>query len=120
MIYQIYWWEFKRYLHLPSIHRESQLAYFVLVLETIQTALNGADVYYWFVAGFGDMNRLANNHFSAIDGPTLDTPISLIVQGFYCYRIWTLNKRWWWLCVVIAIVRAFPFVVQPIPMLKIG
>jgi len=51
------------------------------------------------------MERLRNDHFSAIGGPTMDAPISLIVQGSYCYRIWTLNKRLLWLCVVIATVR---------------
>ncbi|KAH9987443.1 hypothetical protein BJV74DRAFT_978757 [Russula compacta] len=79
------------------------LAYFVFLLETIQTALTGVDVYICFVVGFGDMDRLRNHKLSPIDGPTMDAPISLIVQGFYCYRIWTLNKRLLWLCVIIAI-----------------
>jgi len=79
------------------------LAYFVFLLETIQTVLTGVDAYRWFVIGFGDMDRLENNNYSAIDGPTMDAPISLLVQTFFCYRIWTLNKRLWWLCVVIII-----------------
>ncbi|KAI9449733.1 hypothetical protein BJY52DRAFT_1227608 [Lactarius psammicola] len=79
------------------------LAYFVFLFETAQTALTGADVYYWFMAGFGDFDRLRNSNFSAIDSPTIDAFISLIVQGFFCYRIWTLNKRMWWLCLVIAV-----------------
>ena len=99
------------YLHFPSIHREFRLAYFIFILETVQTVLSGSDVYYWFVAGFGDMSRLRHTHFASINGSVLDAPISLIVQGFYCYRIWTLRKRWWWLCVVIAIVRLFSFAV---------
>jgi hypothetical protein len=82
-------------------------AYFVFLVETVQTALTGADVYYWFMAGFGDLNRLKNSHFSAIDSPTVEAIISLIVQGFFCYRIWTLNKKAWWLSLVIAIVRMF-------------
>ncbi len=84
-------------------------AYFVFLFETAQTALTGADVYYWFIAGFGDLNRLRNSNFSAIDSPTIDAFISLIVQGFFCYRIWTLNKRMWWLCLIIAIVRTVRF-----------
>ena len=99
------------HLNFPSIHREFRLAYFIFILETVQTVLSGSDVYYWFVAGFGDMSRLRHTHFASINGSVLDAPISLIVQGFYCYRIWTLNKRWWWLCVVIAIVRMFSFAV---------
>lgn len=79
------------------------LAYFVFLFETAQTALTGADVYYWFMVGFGDLDRLRNSNFSAIDSPTIDAFISLIVQGFFCYRIWTLNKRMWWLCLIIAV-----------------
>jgi hypothetical protein len=60
------------------------------------------------VAGFGNPYNLANGHFSAIDNMVMNAPISLIVQGFYCHRIWVLNKRWWWFSVVIAIVRMFP------------
>lgn len=79
------------------------LAYFVFLLETAQTALTGADVYYWFMAGFGNLERLNDSNFSAIDSPTIDAFISLIVQGFFCYRIWTLNKRALWICLLIAV-----------------
>ena len=79
-------------------------AYSVFLIETAQTALTGADIYYWFMAGFGNLDRLRNSRFSAIDSPTIDAFISLIVQGFFCYRIWTLNKRMWWLCLIIAVV----------------
>jgi hypothetical protein len=82
-------------------------AYFVFLLETSQTALTGADVYRWFMAGFGDLNQLKKSNFSAIDSPTIDGVISLIVQWFYCYRIWTLRKRSWWISLIIAIVRTY-------------
>jgi len=82
------------------------LAYFVFLLDTVQTALTGADVYYWFMAGFGDFEGLKKSRFSPIDTPTMDAFISLIVQVFFCYRIWTMNKRLWWLCVIIAVLSA--------------
>lgn len=88
----------------PRTHGDIQTAYFVFLLETVQTALTGADVYYWFMAGFGDFEGLNNLRFSPIDIPTMDAFISLIVQVFLCYRIWTLNKRLWWLCTVMAVV----------------
>ncbi|KAH9058263.1 hypothetical protein EDB87DRAFT_1743025 [Lactarius vividus] len=78
------------------------LAYFVFVLETAQTALTGADIYYWFVDGFGDAERFAHSHFSPIDSPIMTAVISLIVQGYFCFRIWTLNRRSSWLCWIIA------------------
>ncbi|KAH8998242.1 hypothetical protein EDB86DRAFT_3149034 [Lactarius hatsudake] len=79
------------------------LVYFVFVLETVQTALTGADMYYWFVDGFGDVGRLVHSHFSSIDSPVMRAVISLIVQGYFCYRIWVLNKRSSWICWVIAV-----------------
>jgi len=57
------------------------------------------------MAGFGNLERLNDSNFSAIDSPTMDAFISLIVQGFFCYRIWTLNKRALWICLLIAVVR---------------
>jgi len=79
------------------------LAYSVFLVETVQTALTGADVYFWFMAGFGNVERLKDSNFSPIDSPTIDAFISLIVQGFFCYRIWTLNKRALWICLLIAV-----------------
>ncbi|KAI9464148.1 hypothetical protein BJY52DRAFT_889927 [Lactarius psammicola] len=79
------------------------LAYSVFLLETIQTALTGADVYYWFVAGFGNVERLGNPHFVAVDIPIINTLISFIVQGYFCYRIWVLNKRSSWICWIIGV-----------------
>ncbi|KAI9449727.1 hypothetical protein BJY52DRAFT_225137 [Lactarius psammicola] len=79
------------------------LAYFVFVFETAQTALTGADIYYWFITGFGDVEHLANSHFTPIDVAIMTAVISLIVQGFFCYRIWVLDKRSLWICCVIAV-----------------
>ncbi|KAH8996594.1 hypothetical protein EDB92DRAFT_2034646 [Lactarius akahatsu] len=79
------------------------LAYFVFTLETAQTALTGADVYYWFIAGFGDRERLKSSHYAPIDIAITDAIISLIVQEYFCYRIWTLNRRSSWFCLIIAI-----------------
>ncbi|KAH9062358.1 hypothetical protein EDB87DRAFT_296029 [Lactarius vividus] len=79
------------------------LVYFVFLLETIQTALTGADIYYWFVVGFGNVERLGNSHFFPIDVPIIGTIISFIVQGYFCYRIWVLNKRTSWICWIIAV-----------------
>jgi len=79
------------------------LAYFVFLLETVQTALTGVDAYHWFMAGFGNFESLSKPWFARIDISVMDGLISLIVQVFFCYRIWTLNKRLWWLCLVISV-----------------
>ena len=80
------------------------LAYFVFVLETVQTALTGADLYFWFVEGFGNVERLQNSHYAPIDLPIMHSIVSFVVQGFLCYRIWTLNKRLSMFCLVIGVV----------------
>ena len=75
------------------------------MLETIQTALTGSDVYYWFIAGFGNVERLAHSHFAPIDLAIVGTIIELVVQGYFCYRIWVMkNKRFSFICWVVAVV----------------
>ena len=74
------------------------------MVETVQTALTGADVYYWFVQGFGNMERLTEAHFAPIDIPIIHAIVAPLVKGYFCYRIWTLNKRLLSLCIVIVLV----------------
>jgi hypothetical protein len=92
--------------HLPrsQTHTSSQTVCFIFLFETVQTALTGVDVYFWFMAGFGDYKGFAKNWFALIDIPVMDGIISFIVQLFFCYRIYKLNKRLWGLCTVIAVV----------------
>lgn len=80
-------------------------AYSTFLLETVQTALTAADIYYWFIDGFGNMERLKDSHFAPIDIPIFHGIVALVVQGYFCYRIWTLNRRSSKLCIVIALVR---------------
>ncbi|KAI9431598.1 hypothetical protein H4582DRAFT_2084738 [Lactarius indigo] len=63
------------------------LAYLVFLLETAQTALNGANFYYWFIAGFGDVEHLANSHFAPIDIPIITVVIALVVQAYIAGQI---------------------------------
>ncbi|KAI9445946.1 hypothetical protein H4582DRAFT_2069310 [Lactarius indigo] len=79
------------------------LAYFIFLLETAQTALTGADVYYWFVAEFGNVQHLEKSHFAPIDIPIITAVISFIVQIYFCYRIWVLSRRSSWICWIIAV-----------------
>jgi len=80
------------------------LVHSVFLLETLQTALSGADLYYWFASGFGDMNHLASPYASPFDTPIMGSLVALCVQIFFVYRIWVLGKRAaWWLCVLISL-----------------
>lgn len=85
------------------------IVYIVFFLETVQTALSGADLYYWFAVGFGKPDHLFSPFLSFLDVPIMGSFVTLIVQFFFVYRIWVLSeKRWWWLCAVICLVNLFP------------
>jgi len=77
------------------------LVFFIFALETTQTALTGADVHYWFIEGFGNIEQLRNSHYAPIDIPLMSSVISLTIQTYFCYRIWTLSRNIW-LCALIS------------------
>jgi len=80
------------------------LVYGLFLLETLQTASSGADLYYWFASGFGNMERLSDPHASAFDVPIVGAIASLAVQFFFAYRVWVLsNKNSLWICLIIGI-----------------
>jgi hypothetical protein len=83
----------------------SNIVYAICFLETLQTALTGADLYYWFISGYGDMLRLSSPYASPFDVPIIESVVSLCVQFFFSYRIWVLSmKQTWWLSLVICLV----------------
>jgi hypothetical protein len=81
-------------------------------METVQTALTGADVYHWFVEGFGNMERLAESHFAPIDIAIIHAITAPVIKGYFCFRIWTLSKGSSKLCVVIALVHYTAFFIE--------
>ena|SRR6267154_950019 len=87
-----------------SIPNSSYIVYTVFLLETVQTAPTGADVYYWFVSGYDDLNRLATPFASAIDVPIMESIVSAMVQYFYAYRVWILSNKSWRFCSLICLV----------------
>ncbi|KAI9452099.1 hypothetical protein F5148DRAFT_521904 [Russula earlei] len=80
------------------------LVYIVFFLETLQITLNGADLYYWFVRGFGNLDHLTSPYLGFFDVPIVGTVVSLTVQFFFMYRIFVLSKRKaLWLCAIITL-----------------
>jgi len=102
---------------LPDIHF---VVYGVFLLETVQTALSGADLYYWFAAGFGKLDHLTSPFASSVDLQIMGSMVSLSVQCFFVYRIRVLSeKRSRWLCVTICLVMSLlksrnDFIILPI------
>ena len=87
-----------------STPNSSYIVYTVFLLETVQTVLSGADVYYWFGSGYGDLNRLATPFASATDVPIIESIVSAMVQFFYAYRVWILSNKSRWFCSLICLV----------------
>ena len=69
--------------------------------------LAAADIYYWFGKGYGNMIKLNTVYISPFDTPLMGSLVALIVQFFFCYRIWKLRKNNWYIivCVIIGAVR---------------
>ncbi|KAF8486818.1 hypothetical protein DFH94DRAFT_849359 [Russula ochroleuca] len=78
--------------------------YSIFFLETVETILSGADLYYWFAAHFGNVNDLLNPFASSFDVPILGSVVAITVQLFFVYRIMVLSeKRSRWLCLIISL-----------------
>ncbi|KAF7295978.1 hypothetical protein MKEN_01412400 [Mycena kentingensis (nom. inval.)] len=89
---QIYFY----FLHFPDDRAAVKiLVYGLAILDVAQTILITADAFHWFGYGFGDMAQLDDPFLNSWDVPLMDALISLIVQGFYCWRIFHLAKRVW-------------------------
>ncbi|KAH9001875.1 hypothetical protein EDB86DRAFT_407032 [Lactarius hatsudake] len=72
------------------------LVYSVFLVETLQTALTGADL--------GNMDHLTAPYVSPFDVPIIGAIVALIVQCFFVYRIWVLSRRSpWFLCLLICL-----------------
>jgi hypothetical protein len=69
------------------------VVYSIFFLETVQTILSGADLYYWFAAGFGNYGNIINSFASFFDLPIMGSVVSLSVQFFFVYRIFVLSEK---------------------------
>ena len=66
-------------------------------------------MYHWFAEGFGSILALDKIQLSSVDTPMMGAFVAAAVQMFYCYRIYTINKKAWWISVIVALVRLFLF-----------
>ncbi|KAJ7259210.1 hypothetical protein C8J57DRAFT_1135185 [Mycena rebaudengoi] len=69
------------------------LVYIVYLLELTAATLYFADIYHWFAVGFGNLIFLDDIYFSVVDQPLMSSILGAIAQCYYCYRIWTINRR---------------------------
>ncbi|KAJ7145318.1 hypothetical protein C8R43DRAFT_1108565 [Mycena crocata] len=80
------------------------MVYLILLAETVMTALNGVDIYYWFAAGFGDIVGFAKPRISPAYTPIMGSVMALVVQFFFCYRIYIIKREALYFCIFIALV----------------
>ena len=52
---------------------------------------------------------LGDVQLCVVDTPMIGAIVAAAVQMFYCYRIYTINKKAWWVSVIVALVRLFFF-----------
>ncbi|KAF8145767.1 hypothetical protein K438DRAFT_1871411 [Mycena galopus ATCC 62051] len=77
------------------------LVYTVFLLDLVETAMGFADTYHWFASGFGNPFALNNLWLSGFEGPMIGSVLAAIVQCFYCYRMWTLNRYTAPICIIV-------------------
>jgi len=92
------------YLNFPDDTIWNKIAvYGTFILEIVQTAMTAADLYFWYATGFGNLIHLGNVNISPADTPILCGIIAAVVQFFFAYRIYTLRRSYWWICVLIVL-----------------
>lgn len=67
------------------------VVYGLSALDILQTCMVTADAFHWFVFGFGNMNQLDEPFLNSWDVVLIDSVVALIVQSFYCWRIYLLQ-----------------------------
>ncbi|KAJ7057815.1 hypothetical protein C8F01DRAFT_1256431 [Mycena amicta] len=71
---------------------------------TVLTALNGVDVYDWFARGFGDLIEFSKPLISPAYTPIIGSLMALVVQVFFCYRIYIIKRQALPFCIFISVV----------------
>jgi hypothetical protein len=74
------------------LHFHASTVYVLALLDIMQTVMVTADAFHWFVYGFSNPIQLDEPFLNSWDVPVLDSVISLVVQVFYCWRIYVLRK----------------------------
>jgi hypothetical protein len=78
--------------------------YTVFLLDLASTTMCIADAFHWFAEGFGNLFTLDDIHLSAIDTPMLGACLAAIAQSYYCYRLWTINRKTLPICILVVLV----------------
>ncbi|KAJ7695435.1 hypothetical protein B0H17DRAFT_1198667 [Mycena rosella] len=80
------------------------MVYSIFLVETVMTTLNGYDMYKWFAEGFGNIVAFGAPGISPFYTPFMGGVMALVVQSFFCYRIYIIKRQAWPLCIFIGLV----------------
>ncbi|KAJ7579142.1 hypothetical protein C8J56DRAFT_1110281 [Mycena floridula] len=78
------------------------LVAFVFVYELVSTIMSAIDAFNWFASGFGNLAEAVSPGLSPIYSPMGEGFIASVVQLYFCYRIWIIEPKAWWLSIFIA------------------
>ncbi|KAJ7695454.1 hypothetical protein B0H17DRAFT_1055931 [Mycena rosella] len=83
------------------------LVYLIFFFMALSTCLNAADAYFWYAAGFGNLIQFSQAHISPFYTPIMGSIIALMIQLFFCYRIWIIKSKALYLSIGIAFLSVF-------------
>ncbi|KAI0053219.1 hypothetical protein FA95DRAFT_941363 [Auriscalpium vulgare] len=90
------------YFYFPEDRKRVKcLVYGIFILETVQTAFAGNDLFYWLCKNFGNYAALDKWYLTTIDTPIFGSITTLVVQSFFSYRIQIIKKSLRWLSIII-------------------
>ncbi|KAJ7755373.1 hypothetical protein DFH07DRAFT_492788 [Mycena maculata] len=80
------------------------LVYLIFFFMALSMCLNAADAFFWYGSGFGNLIQFTKAHISPFYTPILGSVIALIIQLFFCYRIWIIKSQALYLSIAIAFI----------------
>ncbi|KAJ7770495.1 hypothetical protein B0H16DRAFT_1515657 [Mycena metata] len=80
------------------------MVYTIFFFMALSTCLNAADAYFWYASGFGNLIQFSKAHISPFYTPILGSLIALVIQLFFCYRIWIIKSAAVYLSIGIAVI----------------
>ncbi|KAF7358836.1 hypothetical protein MSAN_01223200 [Mycena sanguinolenta] len=86
------------------------VVYFTLFAITFDCCLNALDVWFWYIASFGDLDSFQDPRFANFYCPIMGSFIAMIVHLFFCFRIFVIRRTIWPVCILIALISLARFV----------
>ncbi|KAJ7096718.1 hypothetical protein B0H15DRAFT_946181 [Mycena belliarum] len=80
------------------------LVYTIFFFMALATCLNAADAYFWYADGFGNLIQFGKAHISPFYTPIMGSLIAMVIQLFFCYRIWVIKSSALPLSIAIAVI----------------